>query len=77
MRTARATPEGEVHHVISRFVDGRFFLTTDSERAHYLRLLGKALQKSDWTCLAYAVMSSHIHLAMIAGRKPLRAGRAG
>jgi REP element-mobilizing transposase RayT len=70
MRTARVTPEGEVHHVISRFVEKRLWVTTDGEREHYLRLLGKALQETDWTCLAYAVMSSHVHLAMIAGHHP-------
>ncbi|MBV8761664.1 MAG: hypothetical protein JO257_30500 [Deltaproteobacteria bacterium] len=70
MRIARYTPPGEVHHVISRFVEKRWFITSDEERSYYLRLLGNALAKSDWTCLAYAVMSSHIHLAMIAGDQP-------
>lgn len=69
MRTARSTASGEVHHVISRFVEERFFITTETERQHYLRLLGRALAFTDWSCLAYAVMSSHIHLAMVAGRR--------
>ena len=68
-RTARVTAPGEVHHVISRFIDDRFFITTDAERENYLRLLGRALSKSDWQCIAYAIMSSHIHLAMIAGQQ--------
>jgi hypothetical protein len=70
MRIARYTPVGEVHHVISRFIDKEWFITTPDERSYYLRLLGKALVTSDWTCLAYAIMSSHIHLAMVAGRMP-------
>ena len=69
-RQARVTPEGEVHHVISRFIDKSWFITTADERGYYLRLLGNALAKTDWTCLAYAIMSSHIHLAMVAGRLP-------
>lgn len=70
MRTARSTAPGEVHHVISRFIDDRFFITTDAEREHYLHLLGKALTKTDWQCIAYALMSSHLHLAMIGGVRP-------
>lgn len=69
-RIARYTPAGEVHHVISRFVEERWFITTDDQRRHYLRLLGKALAKTDWSCLAFAIMSSHIHIAMIAGYRP-------
>lgn len=37
----------------------------------YLRLLERALAKSDWRCVAYGLMSSHIHLGAIAGRDPL------
>jgi hypothetical protein len=77
-------PRQAVHHVITRFVDKSWFITTADERAYYLRLLGKAFSKTDWSCLAYAVMSSHIHLAMVAGRNhnlherlgPLFEGRA-
>ena len=69
-RIARYTPAGEVHHVISRFVEERWFITTDEQRSYYLRLLGKALAKTDWSCLAFAIMSSHIHIAMLAGTKP-------
>lgn len=36
-------------------------------------MLGKALAKSDWRCFGYAVMSNHIHLAMLAGRESLSA----
>jgi hypothetical protein len=68
MRQARVTPHGEVHHVISRFIDKAWFIRASDERSYYLRLLGNALAKSDWSCLAYAIMSSHIHLAMVAGR---------
>jgi len=56
--------------VISRFVDEQWFMTSDEDRSYYLRLLGLALVKTDWRCLAYALMSSHIHLAMVAGRRP-------
>lgn len=37
----------------------------------YLYLLGRALERSTWSCLGYAVMSNHIHLVMVASDEPL------
>jgi len=68
-RTARTNLPGVLYHVISRFADRRWFLRHDEEREMYLRMLGHALAESDWRCLAYALMSNHLHLAMIAGRQ--------
>jgi hypothetical protein len=61
---------GCVHHVIARFIDRDFLIPDDAAREHYLWLLGRAMRESDWRCLAYAIMSSHIHLAMLAGPNP-------
>jgi REP element-mobilizing transposase RayT len=66
-RHARQFLAGAAYHLISRFVDREWFISTEQEREHYLWLLGRALETSDWRCLAYAIMSNHIHLAMIAG----------
>jgi hypothetical protein len=71
MRVARQVSPAAVHHVISRFVDRSWFLTDDIERERYLHLLGRALRRSDWLCLAYALMSNHLHFAMVAGAEPL------
>jgi hypothetical protein len=71
MRIARQESPGAVHHVISRFVDRSWLLTEDTERDRYLHLLGRALDHSSWRCLAYALMSNHLHFAMIAGPDPL------
>ena len=70
MTTARSTVPGLVHHVIARFVDRRWLIQDDESRENYLALLGRAMTTSDWRCLAYAIMSSHIHLAMLAGNSP-------
>ncbi len=56
-----------IYHLIIRFVANEWFIESDLERAIYLRLLGDALRTSDWRCIAYAIMSNHIHLGMIAG----------
>jgi hypothetical protein len=62
---------GFAYHLISRFIENQWFIVTEHERTLYLRLLGRALSSSDWKCLAYGAMSSHIHLGMIAGEQPL------
>jgi len=71
MRIARQEAHGVVHHVISRFVDRSWLLTDEVERERYLHLLGRSLRRSDWRCLAYALMSNHLHFAMVAGAAPL------
>jgi REP element-mobilizing transposase RayT len=70
-RIPRFITPGCVHHVISRFVDREWFFANESERNYYLFLFGRALEKTDWACLAYCLMSNHIHLAMLAGRDDL------
>jgi len=70
-RMPRSIIPGLVYHLISRFVDRDWFITTDRERAHYLSLLGRAVTKSDWRCIGYAVMSNHLHIPVVAGRDSL------
>jgi len=71
MKTLRRNVLGVVYHVIWRFIDRRWYFSGDAERETYLGLLGRALGRSDWRCFAYALMSTHIHLAMLAGREQL------
>lgn len=72
-RPSRSTTHlpGVVSHVIVRFVDGRF-LMDDEAREKYLALLASALTRCDWVLLSYALMSSHIHLALLMGTVELR-----
>jgi hypothetical protein len=67
----RHTNPGDIYHLISRFVDREWFISNQSERKQYIELLGRALDRSDWRCLAYAVMSNHIHLNCVAGHQSL------
>ena len=62
---------GVVYHLIWRFVDRDWFFRSDEERARYLHYVGRAMAETDWRCLSYALMSSHIHMAMVAGEAPL------
>jgi len=76
MRGASLVVAGHVYHLISRFVARHWFIKCEEERRTYLSLLGRALVLSDWRCFAFAVMSSHIHLAVVAGKTPLTAWMA-
>jgi hypothetical protein len=71
MRVARSIVPGVVYHIISRFVEGEWRLRDDAERAHYLRLFGTTIQKSDWLAISYALMSNHVHHALVAGNTPI------
>lgn len=63
---------GAIYHLISRFVGNEWFMASEVERRTYLFLLQRAIEKTDWRILAYALMSSHIHLAFVAGKGRLR-----
>jgi len=83
-RYRRLIAEGSVQHVISRFVNHERRLDANHARAEYLNRAGQALARTDWRAFGYALMSSHVHWAMRAGRqpssaviKPLHAGFAG
>ncbi|HEY5951799.1 MAG TPA: hypothetical protein VIV40_40165 [Kofleriaceae bacterium] len=71
-RGGASIQSGSVYHVISRFVAKEWFVESATERRMYLSLLGLAIAQTDWQCFCYAVMSSHIHLGLLAGTCRLR-----
>lgn len=66
-RLRRRWEPGAVHHAISRFHNGAYRLGDQEERNEYLRRLATALDGSDWVLLAFALMSTHIHLVLLGG----------
>lgn len=68
-RYARLHAPGALVHVIARFVNREFRLEDDGRR-RYREALARALARTDWALLAYALMSSHVHLALLAGLAP-------
>jgi hypothetical protein len=83
-RYRRLIAEGSVQHIISRFVNREPHLDIADARAEYLHRAGLVLARTDWRALGFALMSTHVHWAMRAGRmpsaaviKPLHAGFAG
>ncbi|MCG8419505.1 MAG: hypothetical protein MJE77_16360, partial [Proteobacteria bacterium] len=70
-RIARQIPQGAVVHIISRFVNRAYRLNTDAQRENYLSRVARVVSHTDWTLLGYALLSTHIHWAAVAGNKPL------
>jgi hypothetical protein len=70
-RTKRTYVPGAIAHVISRFVNREYRIEDDRQRAEFLRRTGIAAERFDWRILAYAIMSTHIHWAMLVGKLDL------
>ena len=70
-RQPRSFEMGVTYHLISRFIERTWFITSPSERQLYLELQRRALERTDWRLLGYAIMSNHIHLVALAGGQPL------
>ncbi len=70
-RFARIVYPGGIYHVISRFHNREYLITSEEERTYYLGLLGQGLEKSDALLLAWCIMSNHVHLVFKTGREPL------
>ncbi len=69
-RLRRHVTPGSIQHLISRFVDHEYRIDTPEIRANYLRRFSDVLPRNDWSALAYAVMSTHIHNVLRAGFAP-------
>jgi len=75
---------GATVHLISRFVNREQLMRGVLERATYLKRAAMAFARCDWTPIAYALMSTHLHWLLVAGLaasaefvKPLHTGFAG
>jgi putative transposase len=62
-RQPRCDAPGALHHVWARGIDGRAIFLEDGDRYDLLHRLGR--------CLAWALMSNHLHLVLQTGSVPL------
>jgi REP-associated tyrosine transposase len=65
----RVEAPGEAYHVNGNAVDGCKLFRDDDDREFFLRLLAKEIERSEWSCIAYSLMSTHYHL-LVRLRKP-------
>lgn len=63
-RNPRNAPVGRTFHVWANGVANTFIFRDALDREVMLRLLREETKLSNWTCLAYVVMSSHYHLLL-------------
>ena len=63
-RAPRVEVVGETYHVTQHAIDDRRLFRDDGDRETFLRFLRQELVRSRWTCLGYALMSTHYHLLL-------------
>ncbi len=63
---------GVVHHIIARGVANGPIVRDDSERESLMESLGSLVIAADATCLAWCLMTTHLHLVIRTGKRPLR-----
>lgn len=68
-RRLRNDVEAGVHHVYARGNGRQAIFVADADRQFYLRLLGATVMRLRWSCLAYCLMTNHVHL-LIETRQP-------
>jgi putative transposase len=73
-RSPRAHVAGGVFHVTSRGNRGADIFLDVVTRRRFLRILEKAVARSDWRCLSYCLMTTHFHLLVAMERPTLSAG---
>jgi putative transposase len=61
-REPRDELAGAIHHVFARGNAKAAIYLDDGDRDRYLTLLGKAVGRHGWRCLAYCLMDNHLHL---------------
>ena len=67
-RLRRFIEPDSIQHIISRFINEEFRMDTPEIRTNYLERWPPVLARCDWNALAYALMTSHLHHALEAGR---------
>lgn len=70
-RQYRFDHEGALHHVMTRGVEKRPIFLDDSDRADFVRRLGRCSRETGTSILAWTLMPNHIHLLSSTGRIPL------
>ncbi len=63
-RKRRIALPGEVHHVISRGLDGATIFADDTDRKRFVSTLGRILSQEQCLCYAWSLMSNHYHLVL-------------
>ena len=63
-RSARLDQPGFLQHVIVRGIEKRDIFLDDNDRADFVRRLSTLLQETETECLAWVLMTNHVHLLL-------------
>jgi putative transposase len=61
-RRAREETPGAIHHLYARGNRKQLIYLDERDRVIYLKILGTVVADHRWRCLAYCLMSNHVHL---------------
>ena len=73
-RPHREEVEDGIFHVYARGNAKQPVYLDDGDRLTYLRLLGAAVMKRSWRCMAYCLMENHVHLLVETPKANLASG---
>ena len=73
-RRPREEAPGAIHHVVAQGNAGQAIFFDDTDRITWLRQLCRVTQDSSWECLAYCLMSTHLHLVLLTPQPNLGRG---
>jgi len=73
-RRPREDYPGATHHVYARGNGLQEIFLDDADRRTYLSMLGRVVARMEWRCLAYCLMSNHMHLLLETPSANLGAG---
>ena len=70
-RVARRDGTGVCHHVLLRGIERRAIFHDDVDRRDFVSRLTRQLVEGRGRCLAWVLMSNHVHLVLRTGARPL------
>jgi REP element-mobilizing transposase RayT len=70
-RGPRVDAPGTTHHVVFRGIERRAIFADDLDRRRLLERMSEVLVSEQVRCLAWALMTNHVHLVLRTGAQPL------
>jgi REP element-mobilizing transposase RayT len=70
-RRARIDAPGALHHIIVRGIDRTVIFRNDTDCENFFARLSRLLIESSTPCLAWALMSNHVHMLLRTGQVPI------
>lgn len=74
MAPPRFQEVGKTYHVNVKCVDGAKLFRDDTDRSTFLRMLRRESRRSEWSVLAYTLMSNHFHVLLTLNKLTLSSG---